>query len=127
MNYFDYVFPLQFSSYTPLMTKLGRGWLLTLLIQTKPLYHTALALSGFYMYSVLLKAGRARCINGNWEAMKMNYEKAFSELQIPLRSLRVGDFKRTGETAACVIQLTSFEVRYIALMVLQRSLKNADG
>jgi hypothetical protein len=87
------------------------------------LYHTALALSGFYTYSVLLKTGITRCINGNWEVMRMNYEGVSSELQIQLRSMRVGDLKRTSEIAACVIQLTSFEVRYIALMVLHRSLK----
>jgi hypothetical protein len=123
MNYLDYVFPLQFSSYTPLVTELGRGWLLTLLTRTKPLYHTALALSGLYMYSMLLKTGRTRCINGNWEVMRMNHEKAFSELQIQLRLMRVGDLKSTIETAACVIQLISFEVRYVASMILHPSVK----
>jgi hypothetical protein len=93
MNYLDHVFHLQFSSYTPPVTELGRGWLLTLLTRTKLLYHATLAPSGFYMYSVLLKTGRTKCINGNWEVVIMNYEKAFSELQTQLRSMRVGELK----------------------------------
>jgi hypothetical protein len=41
--------------------------------------------------------------------------------------MRVGDLKSTVETAACVIQLISFEVRYVAPMILYRSIKNANG
>jgi hypothetical protein len=54
----------------------------------------------------------------------MNYEKAFSELQIQLRSMRAGDLKSTIETVA---QPISFEVCYVAPMVLHRSMKNTNG
>jgi hypothetical protein len=123
MNYLDHVFPLQFSCYTPPVTELGRGWLLALLTRTKPLYHIALALSAFYMHAVLQITGRTQCINGYWEVMRTNHEKAFSELQVHLRELRGGDLKATIEIVACVIQLISFEVSntFIAFMGLERS------
>jgi hypothetical protein len=118
MNYLDHVFPLQFSCYTPPVTELGRGWLLALLTRTKPLYHIALALSAFYMHAVLQKTGRTQCLNGYWEVMRTNHEKAFSELQVHLRELRGGDLRATIEIVACVIQLISFEVSYTFLLLL---------
>lgn len=113
MNYLDHVFPLQFSCYTPPVTELGRGWLLALLTRTKPLYHAALALSAFHMHSMLLKTNRHTCINGHWEVMRHNHEKAFTELQVQIHELQQEEtrsLKGTIETVACIIQLISSEV-----------------
>jgi hypothetical protein len=46
MHFFDSVFPLQFPLYRPDGFD-GRGWLLALLQRSRPLYHAALALSGY--------------------------------------------------------------------------------
>ncbi|KAG0645738.1 Pestheic acid cluster transcriptional regulator 3 [Hyphodiscus hymeniophilus] len=45
MHYLDHVFFIQFRFYSPSISAGGRGWLLSLLTQTKPLYHAALSLS----------------------------------------------------------------------------------
>lgn len=42
MHYLDHVFYIQFRFHTPAIAKEGRGWFLSLLIRTKPLYHAAL-------------------------------------------------------------------------------------
>lgn len=47
MHFMDYVFPLQFPMYKPKIKEGGRGWLLPLVLRTKPLYHAALM---FAMY-----------------------------------------------------------------------------
>ncbi len=47
MHYLDCVFPLQYPLYKS-ESLAGRGWLLTLLLGTKPLYHGALALSAYH-------------------------------------------------------------------------------
>jgi hypothetical protein len=46
MHYMDAVFPLQFRFYIP--EARGRGWLLWLLVQSRPLYHAALSLSALH-------------------------------------------------------------------------------
>ncbi|KAK6858018.1 hypothetical protein PG995_005717 [Apiospora arundinis] len=43
MHFLDTVFPLQYPMYDPDIIEGGRGWLLSLLLRTKPLYHAALA------------------------------------------------------------------------------------
>ncbi len=114
MNYLDHVFPLQFNCYTPPITELGRGWLLALLTRTKPLYHAALALSAFYMHSVLQQTRRIQCADIYWESMKSHHSLAFSELQSKISCLKDSrHLKPTIETLACIIQLISFEVRII--------------
>lgn len=111
MNYLDHVFPIQFNCYTPPVTELGRGWLLALLTRTKPLYHAALALSAFYMHSILLNTGRKISSDRQWEQMEMHYSLAFRELQPQITGLKDSpNLKSAIETLACVIQLISFEV-----------------
>ncbi|MCJ1384496.1 hypothetical protein MMC17_007613 [Xylographa soralifera] len=53
MHFLDNVFPLQYPMYKPGILEEGRGWLLTLLLQTEPLYHAALALSAYHRCSVV--------------------------------------------------------------------------
>lgn len=115
MNYLDNVFPVQFNCYTPPATELGRGWLLALLTRTKPLYHAALALSAYYMHSILRVTEPARqiCILNHWEEMKRQHALAFKELQVQIARLSDGDgtLSCTIETVAGILQLIFFEVR----------------
>lgn len=50
MHYLDHVFPLQFPFYRPTQAEGGRGWLLCILMRTKPLYHAALSLAAFHQH-----------------------------------------------------------------------------
>ncbi len=45
MNYLDNIFPPQYYFYQPSAAERGRGWLLSMLLRSKPLYYTALAFS----------------------------------------------------------------------------------
>ncbi|KFY26141.1 hypothetical protein V493_04253 [Pseudogymnoascus sp. VKM F-4281 (FW-2241)] len=51
MHFLDHVFPLQYPVYKPGIQG-GRGWLLSALTQTKPLYHAALSLSAYHRWTV---------------------------------------------------------------------------
>jgi hypothetical protein len=90
--------------------------LLSLLTRTKPLYHAALAMSSFYIQSILLRNGkfRNRCISQHYEAMRAHHSLAFQELQLQIASLNEsqgqGSLKDRIEIVACIIQLISFEV-----------------
>ncbi|KAH8669738.1 fungal-specific transcription factor domain-containing protein [Tricladium varicosporioides] len=53
MHFLDTVFPLQYPMYKPGVLEGGRGWLLALLLRTKPLYHAALALSVYHRRKIL--------------------------------------------------------------------------
>ncbi|KAH6672156.1 fungal-specific transcription factor domain-containing protein [Halenospora varia] len=53
MHFLDTVFPLQYPMYKPGILEGGRGWLLALLLRTKPLYHAALALSVYHRRKLL--------------------------------------------------------------------------
>ncbi|KAF2427555.1 hypothetical protein EJ08DRAFT_592791 [Tothia fuscella] len=53
MLFLDHIFPLQFPFYQPDIFEGGRGWLLSLLLRTKPLYHAALALAAFHKRMIL--------------------------------------------------------------------------
>lgn len=52
MHYLDHVFPLQFRFYQPSIWDGGRGWLLSTLMQTKPLYHAALSIAAYHRQSL---------------------------------------------------------------------------
>ncbi|KAF2491427.1 hypothetical protein BU16DRAFT_515793 [Lophium mytilinum] len=52
MHYLDHVFPLQFPFYKPSILDGGRGWLLSILMQTKPLYYAALSLAAYHLQSI---------------------------------------------------------------------------
>jgi len=54
MHFLDHVFPLQYPMYKPKVLEGGRGWLLSLLLRTRPLYHAALALSAYHRRTVTL-------------------------------------------------------------------------
>ncbi|KAF8852922.1 hypothetical protein BDZ45DRAFT_599305 [Acephala macrosclerotiorum] len=49
MYYLDCVFPMQFKMYNPAPNEGGRGWLLSLLLRTPPLYYMSLALAAHCM------------------------------------------------------------------------------
>ena len=54
MHFLDNVFPLQYPMYKPRIIEGGRGWLLAVLLRTKPLYHAAMALSAYHGRMIVL-------------------------------------------------------------------------
>jgi len=116
MHYLDHVFAIQFPFYTPSSSGGGRGWLLSLLIRTKPLYHAALSLGAFHQQS-LFKIGPAKR-----EAQKDILQELEKHHQLTLRELQLfiqhenpsarssADFSRNVQILACTVQLISFEV-----------------
>lgn len=54
MYFLDTVFPLQYPMYKPGILEGGRGWLLSLLLRTKPLYHAALAFGAYHRRTTVL-------------------------------------------------------------------------
>ncbi|KAG0646244.1 Pestheic acid cluster transcriptional regulator 3 [Hyphodiscus hymeniophilus] len=116
MHFIDIIFPLQYPMYRPSIIEGGRGWLLSLLLRTKPLYHASLALSAYHRGTALLASHHGAC-------------SAFSTVsQEQLLSLCLSEFRQAirdagawiGEAAACpsnslglmacAIQLIFFEL-----------------
>jgi C6 transcription factor Pro1 len=114
MHFLDVVFPLQYPMYRSGITEGGRGWLLSLLFHTKPLYHAALALSSYHRGSVLLAENYVGC-----HALAATEKE--SHLAICLADFRQS-IKKVGRWVeescpenvigimACVVQLVFFEV-----------------
>lgn len=116
MHYLDHVFALQFRFHTPTVATGGRGWLLWLLTETKPLYHAALSLGALHQHSLLSRASRGRKYYESLNELNEHHNRALQELQIFLQSayddsnsLETGR-KRKLQILACGVQLISFEV-----------------
>ena len=114
MNYLDTVFRLQFACYNPPADEFGRGWLLALLMRTKPLYHAALSLSAYHLHLALLNSNRAGCAKKCWRQMEKHYSLALTELQLQLNNLKscsgAEKARSSVEMLACINQLISLEV-----------------
>jgi hypothetical protein len=55
MHFLDAVFLLEYPLYRPAVLEGGRGWLLTSLLRTKPLYHAAMALGAHHRRIITLE------------------------------------------------------------------------
>ncbi len=117
MHFLDHVFPLQYPMYNPGNLEGGRGWLLSILLRTKPLYHAALALSMYHRRTfILAKASHPRRV-----ATLVQQEK---HLEICIKSISQsaqGSCPKSGlGIASAVLQLVFFEVffRLESLQVL---------
>jgi hypothetical protein len=89
MHYLDNVFPLQFPMYKPSFIDGGRGWFLSLLLRTKPLYHAALALASFHTGTLYIAARQERD-GENWRGCPDEEEhihKCLTEFREQLESL----------------------------------------
>lgn len=117
MHYLDQVFYIQFRFYTPSISFGGRGWLLSLLNRTKPLYHAALSLSAFHRQALLLDQGD-RVQNGYLQELETHHNLALKELQHFIHAHSENDsaprvFEGNIQILACMVQLISFEVSQI--------------
>jgi hypothetical protein len=53
MHFLDHVFALQYPMYNSGILEGGRGWLLSVLLRAKPLYHAALATSMHHRWTLI--------------------------------------------------------------------------
>ncbi|KAJ0421547.1 fungal-specific transcription factor domain-containing protein [Aspergillus carlsbadensis] len=113
MHFLDEIFPLQYPVYKPDLLEGGRGWLLHLLLRTKPLYHAALALSSYHMmitgFSVISPECRVFSVVKKEERLAMCLE----EVQRTIRDVQVFTRERSHNALgllASVVQLVFFEL-----------------
>jgi hypothetical protein len=115
MHFVDSVFPLQYPMYKPSILEGGRGWLLSLLLRTKPLYHASLALSAYHRGTVLLAASQRACSASSTVTQERHLAICLSEFQQAIKDVShwVSKGSCPGDplgVMACVIQLVFFEV-----------------
>ncbi|CAD6439239.1 64585307-f8cb-4a19-bfa8-82eaea6783ff [Sclerotinia trifoliorum] len=114
MHYLDHVFFIQFRFHTPSLSS-GRGWLLSLLIRTKPLYHAALSLSAFHRQSLLLEQESGQAEIDYLHELRHHHDLTLKELRnfIQTNNKNVSEqraFDGNVQILACMIQLISFEL-----------------
>ncbi|KAF7908754.1 uncharacterized protein EAF01_004509 [Botrytis porri] len=113
MHYLDIVFPLQFRFYRPLASEGGRGWLLSILLQTKPLYHAALSLSAYHQSATSSESG-SKISDNILVDLQKHHCLALVGLRQHIDRLRLeiglGRTKTKVEILACMIFFISFEV-----------------
>ncbi|KAK6836179.1 hypothetical protein PG987_006674 [Apiospora arundinis] len=114
MHFLDTVFPLQYPMYDPDIIEGGRGWLLSLLLRTKPLYHAALAVSSYHR--------RIRVIHKLLEVCRAAArDQQERHLELSLRAVReaithVNEFVHRRQstnqlgTVASIVELVFFEL-----------------
>ncbi|PQE28040.1 regulatory protein [Rutstroemia sp. NJR-2017a WRK4] len=119
MHFLDVVFPLQYPLYKPPITQGGRGWLLSLLLSTKPLYHAALGLSAYHKGTILLETSRAQCGKTNISDQEKHFAICLIEFQQAIKDVNhwvseiaVCPVNSLG-IMACVVQLIFFEVWHL--------------
>ncbi|EPE27447.1 Zn2/Cys6 DNA-binding protein [Glarea lozoyensis ATCC 20868] len=114
MHYLDIVFYLQYPMYKSSVEDGGRGWVLSSLLRTKPLYHAALALSAYHRGALLLATQQGVHHDPeNYAEQEKHLAKFFEEFQRAIN--RVSRFveREPGDCMAiisCIVQLVFFEL-----------------
>ncbi|KAK9780183.1 putative Zn(2)-C6 fungal-type domain-containing protein [Seiridium cardinale] len=114
MHFIDNVFPLQYPAYKPEMREGGRGWLLHLLLQTKPLYHAALALSSYHRLVIMYQNASPECRLAATVQQEQQLEKCLNEVQRTIGNVsqfveQAKQINRMG-IATSIVQLVFFEL-----------------
>jgi hypothetical protein len=115
MHYLDNVFYTQFRFFAPSISTGGRGWLLSLLNRTKPLYHAAMSLSAFHWQSLISQSQVDQAQIDYLHELERHHNLTLEELQLfihaqNLNTAREGAFDGNVQILACMVQLISFEV-----------------
>lgn len=110
MYYMDCVFPMQFKMYNPAPVEGGRGWLLSMLLRTPPLYYMSLALAAHCM-EVLENP------DGSDESKGLTGAQLTSALQNLQQYISVfneqpgpGDLEENIKVLVCIMQMIGFVV-----------------
>ena len=112
MNYLDNIFPLQYYFYQPSAAERGRGWLLSMLLRSKPLYYTALAFSSVqkiiaFRDDVVIESHYLEELDHQHSLAMAGLAKQLEKLT----TLKGQEHLKLGlEILACTIQLQSIEI-----------------
>jgi hypothetical protein len=121
MHYLDYVFPCQFRFYQPSLEDGGRGWLLSLLMQTKPLYYAACSLAAYHRQMKYCLQGGMNKGCFQIEALQTQYDVAITELRRYLEVLITSERERTlaedVELLCSIVLLISIEVSQCSILI----------
>jgi C6 transcription factor Pro1 len=113
MHFFDHVLPLQFRFYNPSILEGGRGWLLSILTRTKPLYHVALSLAAYHQQSILVRDGGISC-TASLAKLQERHIECIKVLRCHLNKFPIGTQANTCEDdieiMACITLLIALEV-----------------
>jgi hypothetical protein len=129
MHYFDHILPLQFPFYQPSIADGGRGWLLALLLQTRPLYDAALSLAAWHRNATMRRdPSKGKLDHGEtreqgheqaWGCEEHLYGRAIAGLRerIEILSQKGPEegLKGSIEVLACIVQLILLEVSFLEL------------
>ncbi|TGO34125.1 hypothetical protein BHYA_0211g00090 [Botrytis hyacinthi] len=120
MHFVDNVFPLQYPMYKPEVFEGGRGWLLSLLLKTKPLYHASIGLSAYHRGVVLRELTSGGCTKPSIAEQESHLAICLTEFQEAIKSAHdcardcvYGRDICVGSSLAimaCVVQLVFFEL-----------------
>ncbi|CAD6441708.1 d1d0f868-bc7f-4041-9282-0bd0376a3ad6 [Sclerotinia trifoliorum] len=116
MHFLDNVFPLQYPIYKPEVAEGGRGWLLSLLLKTKPLYHASIGLSAYHRGVVLRAKSYGGCTKPSIAEQEGHLAICLNEFQNAIRSAQnntdCGSAVPESSLGimACVVQLIFFEL-----------------
>jgi hypothetical protein len=118
MHYLDVVFPNQFPFYNPPWADGGRGWLLLVILRTKPLYHAALSMAAYHQQAQSLKWVTSEAFkNCAVRTLQTHHSLAIQELRYHLNSFRQEElaqsFEGNIEVLACIVFLISLEVSFL--------------
>lgn len=118
MHFFDHVLPLQFRFYNPSILEGGRGWLLSILTRTKPLYHVALSLAAYHQQSILVRESGISCTDSLAKLQERHIE-CIKVLRYHLEKFSVrAEVDTCGDTVeimACIALLIALEVSFASL------------
>jgi hypothetical protein len=115
MYYFDVVFPSQFPVYNPTSSEGGRGWLLHIILRTKPLYHAALSMAAYHQRlqrrEVVVSRTYETCAAAT---LQTHHYLAVNELRNHLDSFRQEEraqsLEGNTEVLGCIVFLILLEV-----------------
>ncbi|KAE9372776.1 hypothetical protein N431DRAFT_376065, partial [Stipitochalara longipes BDJ] len=113
MHFFDHVLPLQFRFYNPSILEGGRGWILSILTRTKPLYHVALSLAAYHQQSILVRSNQIPC-TASLRKLEERYIECIKALRCHLEQFPIGPEANTCETnieiMACIALLIALDL-----------------
>ncbi|KPM41353.1 hypothetical protein AK830_g5178 [Neonectria ditissima] len=107
MHFLDNVFPLQYPMYRPDITKGGRGWLLNLLLGSKPFYHAALALSVYHRRTAVPASNKHQV--ATLVQQEQHLEISLNAMNFAMQNSCGVDARGLG-VATAVVQLMLFEL-----------------
>lgn len=115
MYYFDFVCPLQYPFYKPRQVDGGRGWILALLMRTKPMYNAALCIAAYHQKSTTPPHLLKKQPLGTGIDQERFYSLALGGLRkhIGILSRKRGTegLQDSIDILSCVNQIIMFEVR----------------